>query len=176
LKNILKFSFIRIHIIFLNIFLFTVLSNITLAEDNIKINQVFKSLKDKNKSDNANMRIGPGERFEILWNFKKPGLPIKIHKKFENWYQVETPDGSIGWMWGNLISPKKTILVLKNEKIYKNKNEKSRTVANVDKNSILKIHYCKNEWCKVESDKYKIIGFIKNNSNNIWGAYVSNSK
>jgi len=62
LKNILKFSFIRMCILFLNIFIFTVLSNITLAEENIKINQVFKSLKDKNKSDNANIRIGPGER------------------------------------------------------------------------------------------------------------------
>ena len=111
-----------------------------------------------------------------LWNFKKKGLPIKIHKKFDNWYQVETPDGSIGWMSGILISRKKTILVLKNEKIYKDKNEKSRTIANVDKNSILKIHYCKNEWCKVESERYRILGFIKNNSNNIWGAYVSNSK
>ena len=174
MKNILKFSFIRMCIIFLKIFIFTFLSNITLAEENININQEFKSIKDK--SDSANIRVGPGKEFEILWNFKKPGLPIKIHKKFDNWYQVETPDGSIGWMWGNLISPKKTILVLKNEKIYKDKNEKSRTIANVDKNSILKIHYCKNEWCKVESERYRILGFIKNNSNNIWGAYVSNSK
>ena len=153
---------------------FTFLSNITLAEENININQEFKSIKDK--SDSANIRVGPGKEFEILWNFKKPGLPIKIHKKFDNWYQVETSDGSIGWMSGILISRKKTILVLKNEKIYKDKNEKSRTIANVDKNSILKIHYCKNEWCKVESEKYRILGFIKNNSNNIWGAYVSNSK
>ena len=174
MKNILKFSFIRMCIIFLNIFIFTFLSNITLAEENININQEFKSIKDK--SDSANIRVGPGKEFEILWNFKKPGLPIKIHKKFDNWYQVETPDGSIGWMSGILISRKKTILVLKNEKIYKDKNEKSRTIANVDKNSILKIHYCKNEWCKVESEKYRILGFIKNNSNNIWGAYVSNSK
>ena len=160
--------------IFFNIFIFTFLSHITLAEENIKINQVFKSIKDK--SDSANIRVGPGERFEILWNFKKPGLPIKIHKKFDNWYQIETPDGSIGWMWGNLISRKKTILVLKNEKIYKDQNEKSRIIANIDKDSILKIYYCKNEWCKVESKKYKILGFIKNNSNTIWGAYVSVTK
>ena len=171
MKKILKFSFIRIYIIFLNIFIFTFLSNISLAEENIKINQEFKSIK----SDNANMRVGPASTFEILWNFKKRGLPIKILKKFDHWYQVETPDGSIGWMWRNLIHKKKTIIFLKNEKIYKSKNEESRVIANVDKNSILKIYYCKNQWCKVGSEKYKILGFIKNN-NNIWGAYVSYSK
>ena len=123
------------------------------------------------------MRVGPGDRFEILWNFKKKGLPIKIHKKFEHWYQIETPDGSIGWMWRNLISNKqKTIIFLKNENVYKDKNEVSNIIAKVDKNSILIIHYCKNKWCKVESKKYKILGFVKNNSNNIWGAYVSNPK
>ena len=123
------------------------------------------------------MRVGPGDRFEILWNFKKAGLPIKIHKKFDHWYQVETPDGSIGWMWRNLISNKqKTIIFLKNEKIYEDKNKKSKIIANVDKNSILKVHYCKNKWCKVESKKYKILGFVYNNSNNIWGAHVSYSK
>ena len=58
-------------------------------------------------------------------------------------------------------------------KIYKDKNMTSRVIANVDKNSILRVYYCINEWCKVESKKYKIIGFAKRNS--IWGAYVFNS-
>ena len=165
MKKLLKFSFRKIIIIIFSIFIF----NIALAEENIKINKEFKSIK----SNNANMRVGPAKTFEILWNFKKPGLPIKIHKKFDHWYQVETPDGSIGWMWRNLITKEKTIIFLKNEKIYKAKNKESEIIANVDKNSILKIYYCKNEWCKVESKKHKILGFIKNNSENIWGAYVS---
>ena len=161
------------HIILLNIFVFTFSTNIALTEENIKAPQKFKSIK----SNNANMRVGPGDRFEILWNFKKKGLPIKIHKKFEHWYQIETPDGSIGWMRNYLISNKqKTIIFLKNENIYKNNNEKSNIIANVDKNSVLIIHYGKNKWCKVESKKYKILGFVKNNSSNIWGAYVSNPK
>ena len=172
MRKILKYSFIRVYVIFLNIFIFTFLSNIILAEDNITIKQEFKSIK----SDDANRRVGPADTFEILWNFKKPDLPIKIHQKLNHWYQVETPDGSIGWMWRNLIQKKKTIIFLKDEKIYKSKNEGSRVIANVDQNSILKIHYCKKEWCKVESEKYKILGFVKNNSNNIWGAYIFDSK
>ena len=175
MKSLSKISFIRMCILFFSIFIFTFLSDFVFAEDNNKVNQAFKSIKGK--SNDANMRVGPGKTFEILWNFKKPGLPVKIHKKFDHWYQIETPDGSIGWMWRNLISEKvKTIIFIKNEKIYKAENEKSKIIANVDKNSILKIYYCKNRWCKVESKKYKILGFVKNNSNSMWGAYVSNSK
>ena len=170
MRKLINSFVLKRYIIFLYICIFVFLSNIALAEENIKNTQEFKTIK----SDNANMRVGPGKRFEILWNFKKPGLPIKIHKKFEQWYQIETPDGSIGWMRNNLISYKeKTIIFIKNAKIYKDKNMESRVIANVDKNSILRVYYCKNEWCKVESKKYKIIGFAKRNS--IWGAYVFNS-
>ena len=170
MRKLINSFVLKRYIIFLYICIFVFLSNIALSEENIKNTQEFKTIK----SDNANMRVGPGKRFEILWNFKKPGLPIKIHKKFEQWYQIETPDGSIGWMRNNLISYKeKTIIFIKNAKIYKDKNMESRVIANVDKNSILRVYYCKNEWCKVESKKYKIIGFAKRNS--IWGAYVFNS-
>jgi len=150
------------------------ISNVAFTEENTQNTLEFKSIK--RKSDSANMRVGPGERFEILWNFKKPGLPLKIHKTFDHWYQVETPDGSVGWMSRILISDKeKTIIFLKNEKIYKNKDIEAKILAYVEKNSILKIHYCKNEWCKVESKKYKIIGFVQKNKNSMWGAYIFNS-
>ncbi len=172
MRKLINSFVLKRYIIFLCICIFVFISNVALTEENIKNTQEFKAIK----SDNANMRVGPGKRFEILWNFKKPGLPIKIHKKFEQWYQIETPDGSIGWMRNNLISYKeKTIIFIKNAKIYKDKNIESKIIANVDKNSILKIHYCKNEWCKVESKEYNIIGFVQNNKNSMWGAYIFNS-
>jgi len=172
LRKLINSLVLKRYIIFLYICIFIFISNVSQTEENLKNTQEFKSIK----SNNANMRVGPGDRFEILWNFRKAGLPIKIHKKFEHWYQIETHDGSIGWMWRSLISNKeKTIVFLKNEKIYKDKNIESKIIAHVDKNSILKIHYCKNEWCKVESKEYNIIGFVQNNKNSMWGAYVFNS-
>tara|TARA_Y100001970_G_scaffold206741_1_gene251787 strand:- start:7419 stop:7775 length:357 start_codon:yes stop_codon:yes gene_type:complete len=117
------------------------------------------------------MRVGPGKRFEILWNFKKPGLPVKILKKFEQWYEVETPDGSIGWMWGKLLSNKqKTVLFKKKESLYERDNIESNIIAYVNKNAILKLYFCKNNWCKVESKEHKIKGFVK--IDNLWGAYI----
>ena len=174
MNKLIKSTILKKYLIFLNIFIFIFISNVAFTEENTQNTLEFKSIK--RKSDNANMRVGPGKRFEILWNFKKPGLPIKIHKTFDHWYQVETPDGSVGWMWRNLISDKeKTIIFLKNEKIYKNRDIEAKIIAYVEKNSILKIHYCKKEWCKVESKEYKIIGFVQKNKNSMWGAYIFNS-
>ena len=67
MNELLNMFFKTTHIILLNIFVFIFSSNIALTEENIKASQQFKSIK----SNNANMRVGPGDRFEILWNFKK---------------------------------------------------------------------------------------------------------
>ena len=158
-------------IFIMSIFILFTLSSYSLSEELETYNYDFKSIK----SDNANMRLGPGKRFEILWNFKKKGLPVKVLKKFEQWYKVETPDGSIGWMWGKLLSNKqKTIIFKKKENIYKKDSIESNIVAYVAKNTVLKVHFCKNNWCKVGSKKYKIIGYVK--TDNIWGAYIPKTK
>ena len=163
-RNIYKFLAI-------NILIFLMILNSAYSQEIEKSNYEFKSLK----SDDANMRVGPGKRFEILWNFKKPGLPVKILKKFEQWYEVETPDGSIGWMWGKLLSnKKKTVLFKKDDNIYNKDNSESDIIANVNKNAILKLHYCRDKWCKVESKKHKVKGYVK--IDNIWGTNIKSTK
>ena len=168
---ITNFSHIKFKVLAINFLCIFILSNDSFSEELEKHNYEFKSIK----SNNANMRIGPGKRFEILWNFKKVGLPVKILKKFEQWYEIETPDGSIGWMWSKLLSSKeKTIIFKKKDIIYRKDSIDSNIVANVSKNSILNIYYCKNKWCKVESKKDKVKGYVK--IDNIWGFYTSSVK
>ena len=166
-----NFFYLNYKILIINALLIFFLSSNAFSEDHKKDNYEFKSIK----SDDANMRVGPGKRFEILWNFKKTGLPVKILKKFEQWYQVETPDGTIGWMWGKLLSNKqKTVIFKQKESIYKKNNLESDIIAYVTKNVILDIHFCKSNWCKVESKEHKIKGYVK--TDNIWGAYIPATK
>tara|TARA_B100000686_G_C16759390_1_gene957685 strand:- start:62 stop:541 length:480 start_codon:yes stop_codon:yes gene_type:complete len=130
----------------------------------------YKSLKHSN----SNMRLGPGERFEIKWNFKKIGLPVKIIQKYELWYEVETPDGSRGWMLNRLLSKKQTVIFKKNSSIYKQPSITSRLIANIDINSIVNIKFCKKEWCKIEHENFKIIGYVL--KEDIWGAIANESR
>ena len=127
----------------------------------------FKSLKH----NNSNMRLGPGERFEIKWNFKKIGLPVKAIQKYESWYKVITPDGSTGWMLNRLLSKKKTVIFKKNSSIYNKPNINSKLKAKIGKNSIAIIKSCKKDWCKVEFENYNLIGYTLKEK--IWGAIAS---
>ena len=149
--------------------IFIIIANPCQANQEVK-ESVFKSLKH----NNSNMRLGPGQRFEIKWNFKKIGLPIKIIQKYESWYEVETPDGSKGWMLDRLLSKKKTVIFKTNSSIYQNPNTNSKLMATISKNSVVKIKSCKNNWCKIENEKYNIIGYVL--KTHIWGAIVSETK
>jgi len=172
LQNIIyNFFQIKYKILIINILLIFILSSYSFSEELKQYHYEFKSIR----SDDANMRVGPGKRFEILWNFKKTGLPVKILRKFEQWYEIETPDGSVGWMWRKLLSNKqKTVIFKTKEKIYRKNSIESDVIAYVSKNAILKIHFCKNNWCKVESKKHKVKGYVK--TDNIWGAYIPITK
>ena len=168
---IYNFLHIKYKILIINILLIFIISSYSFSEEQKIYHYEFKSIR----SDDANMRIGPGKRFEILWNFKKTGLPVKILRKFEQWYEIETPDGSVGWMWRKLLSNKqKTVIFKTKEKIYRKNSIESDVIAYVSKNAILKIHFCKNNWCKVESKKHKVKGYVK--TDNIWGAYIPITK
>ena len=113
---IYNFFQIKYKILIINILLIFILSSYSFSEELKQYHYEFKSIR----SDDANMRVGPGKRFEILWNFKKTGLPVKILRKFEQWYEIETPDGSVGWMWRKLLSNKqKTVIFKTKEKIYR---------------------------------------------------------
>ena len=69
------------------------------------------------KGGSAMMRSGPGERFPILWEYKRPGLPMEILKEYEIWRQVRDPDGTIGWMNKALLTGQRTGIV-KDQMLY----------------------------------------------------------
>ena len=158
-RNFIKTAFI--------ILITTHINNVSNANQEDKNYINFKSLKH----NNSNMRLGPGERFEIKWNFKKIGLPVKVIQKYDQWFKVVTPDGSIGWMLNRLLSKKKTVIFKNNSSIYNKPSINARLKAKIDKNSIVNIKYCKEDWCKIEAQNYDLIGYTLRE--NIWGAIAS---
>jgi SH3-like domain-containing protein len=54
------------------------------------------------------------------------------------------------------------------DKILFSKSSKfSRPIAKLEKGRLLIIKKCKNNWCKIKTDKYK--GWI--DTNNVWGSF-----
>ncbi|MFT9417925.1 SH3 domain-containing protein [Acetobacter sp.] len=50
------------------------------------------------RSDEVNMRAGPGQRFPILWVYHRRGMPVRVEREFDVWRLVEDPTGQKGWM------------------------------------------------------------------------------
>jgi len=65
----------------------------------------------------ARMRTGPARTYPASWLYQRAGLPVRVVAVFKEWRQVEDPDGTRGWMLGNLLSGRRTAIVRGDEPV-----------------------------------------------------------
>lgn len=63
------------------------------------------------RSDEVNMRAGPGRRFPILWVYHRRGMPMRIEREFDVWRLVEDETGQKGWIQQATLSGGRDFLV-----------------------------------------------------------------
>lgn len=56
------------------------------------------------KSDEVNMRTGPGERFPIKFVYHKRTYPLEVLDTYDHWHQVQEADGTTGWVRETMVS------------------------------------------------------------------------
>lgn len=59
----------------------------------------------------ANVRVGPGTRYEASWVFVRAGVPVEIVQEFDTWRKIRDVDGAEGWLHQNLLVGNRTALV-----------------------------------------------------------------
>lgn len=125
-------------------------------------NEFFVSLR----SDEVNLRTGPGSEYPIKYTYQLKDMPLKVLGEYENWYQVIDKDNDKGWLNKNLTTKRRTLIVINGTQIiYKKDDINSNPIFRIEKNVILKYEKCNSEWCKIEiNDK---TGWIQ--ANNVWG-------
>ena len=126
------------------------------------------------KSDQVNVRIGPGQDYEVDWRFIKKGLPVEITMEFENWRRVRDSEGEEGWVYHALLSGKRTAILRPwdlgkpvRESIYKEPSELSSKVAFIEPNVLVHLDICDQSWCKINVRGHK--GWIE--KDHLWGVY-----
>ncbi len=50
------------------------------------------------KTDDVNLRTGPGTRYPIDWVYKRRDLPVQIEREFEVWRLIADSEGVKGWV------------------------------------------------------------------------------
>ena len=139
------------------------------------------------KSDDVNLRVGPGSKYPIKYNLRCKGYPMEMLAEFENWALLKDIRGNGAWAKINLISSayrNGILIIASNEKvsnpIVKKKSGKdellllrlpdikSRPLARIEMSSVVRLRSCKEGWCRVvTAGGYK--GWISRN--NLWGIY-----
>lgn len=143
------------------ILFFVIFSFNSFAEDEA-IPQFFMSTR----SDSTKLRTGPGDDYPIKLKYQVRGIPVQVVSSYDNWYKIQDYEGEKGWIHQLSLSKIRTVLITQNDTIiYFSKSEKSRPVAKVEKNAIMRVLKCGGDWCKVEDSSYK--GWLK--KENIWG-------
>ena len=153
-----------IFICFLAFFNFSTYANNTGSDTGFNIPR-YVSLK----SDEINLRIGPGLNYPLVLIYKKKNLPVEIVDEYDAWRKIIDIDSNIGWIHKNLIKGDRFGIIYKIEnnkvKIYNKPN--GNKIAEIGKRNIVAINVCLNNWCKIKIDK--ISGWIEKKY--LWGVY-----
>ena len=63
------------------------------------------------RSDEVNLRAGPGTRYPIQWVYKRRELPVEILREFEVWRLVQDPEGIKGWVHQATLTGRRSFIV-----------------------------------------------------------------
>ena len=118
-------------IIFTIILFFNIFSS-SYATQQIQEVNYFASLR----SNETNVRSGPGSNYPVKHSFKIKNLPIKVISEYDNWCEIEDYEGSKGWVAQNLITKKRYLLTRSKNKItefYAKRDANSRKIYHLEK-------------------------------------------
>ncbi len=122
------------------------------------------------RSDQVNMRSGPGERYPIEWSYHRRDLPVEITAEFEAWRKIRDPNGGEGWVHQQMLTGRRMAsVVVDKAKLYKTADDSGAMVAALQKGLIVKLAKCPKAMtlCKVEAGSAQ--GWVKRSE--IWGIY-----
>ena len=118
------------------------------------------------KKSKVNVRYGPSFDSKIKYIYKKINLPVKQIDKKENFRRIVDLKNNSGWIHVSQLKKSNSIIVLKNEILFKKPSNFSKPIARLERGRLLVIKKCENNWCKITTGNYS--GWIK--ADNVWGS------
>jgi SH3-like domain-containing protein len=117
-------------------------------------------------AERAVMRRGPAREMQAMWEYRRPGLPIKIVALHEDWRQVQEPDGTTGWMHRSLLSGRRTAIVTRDRAAMRVSASPNAPIAyHAEEGVVGRLGDCDNGWCAF--DVLGRSGYIA--ADHIWG-------
>ncbi len=122
------------------------------------------------RSDEVNMRVGPGTRFPIEWQYHRRNLPVEILREVEVWRLVEDEDGVKGWVHQATLVGHRSFVVKGAEAVLRRApDEAADAVARLKPGVVGRIRACAANaaWCEVQVEDYR--GWLRRDQ--FWGTF-----
>ncbi|UFN50196.1 hypothetical protein LPC08_06105 [Roseomonas sp. OT10] len=115
------------------------------------------------RSDEVNMRAGPGTRFPIEWTYQRRDLPVEIVREFDQWRRIRDFEGTEGWVHqSNLGLGRRTFMIREHERTLRRRGEEgANAVARLSPGVTGRIRSCAagSAWCEVQVGEHR--GWLK---------------
>ena len=138
-------------------FFFIFITSNSYSEDK----QIFLMLKN----EKVNVRYGPSFDFPIKYIYKKIQLPVLLIDKKENFRRIIDHKKNSGWIHISQLKRVNSLIVLKDEILFKKPSKFSKPLAVIKEGRILVVQKCEGDWCKTKIGKFK--GWIE--TTKVWG-------
>ncbi len=101
-------------------------------------------------TDKANMRVGPGGSYQIVWVYQRKGLPLKVVRRLSGWRLVEDPDGTRGWLVSRFLSRERTAIVTGDDNVMMRAmpNDGAKLLWQVEPGVTGWLGDCSDGWCR----------------------------
>ncbi|WP_211844191.1 SH3 domain-containing protein, partial [Neoroseomonas oryzicola] len=123
------------------------------------------------RSDEVNLRTGPGTRFPIEWTYQRRELPVEITREFELWRRIRDPEGTEGWVHQSTLMGRRSAIVRgapNTEVVLRRRPEETANpVARLRPGVIVRLRQCeaRNPWCEAQVGDHR--GYIRRAE--VWG-------
>jgi SH3-like domain-containing protein len=120
------------------------------------------------RSDDVNLRVGPGENYPIEWVFKRKEMPVEILEQFQNWRRVQDWQGDKGWVLERMITAKREVIVAGAVRaLLRMPDPGAPIVARAEPGVIARLIEFQGPWCHIEASGFK--GWVQRGD--LWGVY-----
>lgn len=121
------------------------------------------------KSDETNVRTGPGTRYPIQWVYHRAGMPVEITEEYDFWRKIRDIEGTTGWVHKTLLDGRRGVIISGKEPriIRRDADVEAKPILKVEPMVTARVMECKPDWCRIQVEGRK--GWIEKKY--LWGVY-----
>jgi SH3-like domain-containing protein len=120
------------------------------------------------RSDQVNLRVGPGENYPIEWVLARKEMPVEIVREFEHWRMIRDWQGTEGWVHERMLTGKRTVVVKGGVRtLHRLPELASQAVGRAEPGVMARLLECRGNWCRIDAADHT--GWLQRGD--LWGVY-----